>query len=313
LYLLLKHGSIESWYLPALLRACIVPRIPETSSGVAYLCGLDSDGHQCTRHLQLFLGCPHRPCWSIRCQGDLDSESAVTYLTQRDITPGLKRSTVGQHSVVKLHRLACRVKEKAEQTEIINAYRKLAREWHPDRNKHRRPQAEKAFSDIAHAYETLRNADSRKDYDYALRHPEEFAYNRAKYYYRQFYTRHLRMNPFVVVFVGVALWSAFEWFSRNMSYKQAVETIKQEQPYKLNLKRLKKEKLEEMERAGLVKRKLSGRRCAPTRAYGTLKATHSYVGVPLRHLSRRVLQTAAVLRPSGSRSQPASSQPKPRT
>ena len=71
----------------------------------------------------------------------------------------------------------CRVKESASAAAIINAYRKLAREWHPDKNAHRRKQAERTFAEVAHAYDILKNNVTRRDYDYALKHPEEFAYN----------------------------------------------------------------------------------------------------------------------------------------
>lgn len=86
-----------------------------------------------------------------------------------------------------------RVKENANKTEIIISYRKLARQWHPDKNQHRAVLADKEFSAIAHAYEILRNDLSRRDYDYALRHPELFAYNQAKYFYTQFYSRHMKV------------------------------------------------------------------------------------------------------------------------
>jgi DnaJ domain len=157
--------------------------------------------------------------------------------------------------------LICRLKENAELSEIITSYRKLAREWHPDRTKHPRAKAEKVFSDVAHAYEILRNPESRKDYDYALRHPEEFTYNHAKYFYRQFYTRHVRFNPVLVVLFTLACWSAFEWASRSMTFNEAVKQAKELPEYKQNLKRLKEERLQELEREGLIKRKMNGKRC----------------------------------------------------
>lgn len=88
----------------------------------------------------------------------------------------------------------CRVKESATVAEITDAYRKLAREWHPDKNKNRHDEAEKQFAAISHAYGILKNDDSRRDYNYALRHPEEFAYNQARYYYTQYYTRHFKVR-----------------------------------------------------------------------------------------------------------------------
>jgi len=65
----------------------------------------------------------------------------------------------------------------ADQTEITKAYRKLAREWHPDKNKSK--EAPKKFSDIREAYDVLSNPDKRAEYDQqkeAEEHgvPEEF-------------------------------------------------------------------------------------------------------------------------------------------
>lgn len=88
----------------------------------------------------------------------------------------------------------CRVKESATVSEITDSYRQLARKWHPDKNKNRREEAEAQFAVISHAYGILKNDDSRRDYNYALRHPEEFAYNHARYYYTQYYTRHFKVR-----------------------------------------------------------------------------------------------------------------------
>ena len=48
--------------------------------------------------------------------------------------------------------------------EIKKAFRKLARELHPDVNKHD-PEAEEKFKEAAEAYEVLSDADRRGTYD----------------------------------------------------------------------------------------------------------------------------------------------------
>ena len=53
----------------------------------------------------------------------------------------------------------------ASQDEIKKAYRKLAREKHPDVNAHRRDEAEAEFKEIGQAYAILSDEDKRARYD----------------------------------------------------------------------------------------------------------------------------------------------------
>lgn len=57
------------------------------------------------------------------------------------------------------------VTKSATAKEIKSAYRKLAREWHPDVNPTRKKQAEERFKEISEAYEVLGDAQKRKTYD----------------------------------------------------------------------------------------------------------------------------------------------------
>ncbi|HXD59009.1 MAG TPA: DnaJ domain-containing protein, partial [Thermoleophilaceae bacterium] len=52
----------------------------------------------------------------------------------------------------------------ADETQIKKAFRKLARELHPDVNRHD-PDAEEKFKEAAEAYEVLSDGDKRKIYD----------------------------------------------------------------------------------------------------------------------------------------------------
>lgn len=56
------------------------------------------------------------------------------------------------------------VDRKASPDEVKKAYRKLAREWHPDRNSGD-PKAEARFKEISAAYDVLGDPEKRKQYD----------------------------------------------------------------------------------------------------------------------------------------------------
>ncbi len=56
------------------------------------------------------------------------------------------------------------VKKTATQDEIKKAYRKLARQYHPDANPND-PKAEEKFKEVSSAYEVLSDAEKRKGYD----------------------------------------------------------------------------------------------------------------------------------------------------
>src|SRR5436305_10858008 len=68
------------------------------------------------------------------------------------------------------HHKVLGVGRKATQDEIKKAYRKLARQYHPDKNPGD-AKAEERFKQISVAHDVLGDADKRKDYDRALSNP----------------------------------------------------------------------------------------------------------------------------------------------
>lgn len=72
-------------------------------------------------------------------------------------------STVALVSCAKDYYEVLGVKRNANDKEIKKAFRKLAIQYHPDKNKEEG--AEEKFREIAEAYETLSDEDKRKEYD----------------------------------------------------------------------------------------------------------------------------------------------------
>lgn len=115
-----------------------------------------------------------------------------------------------------------------QKSEVSKIYRRLAKRYHPDRvaDHSKKAEAEQKFRLIASAYETLRDDDTRMDYDYYLDHPEQRAYNYYQYYRRRVAPK---VDVRIVVIVTVTLISAFQYLSAKHKYHEALDfAIKQE-------------------------------------------------------------------------------------
>merc|ERR550532_2616843 len=116
--------------------------------------------------------------------------------------------------------------------DISKAYRKLAGKWHPDmfRTEEEKEVAEKKFMQIATAYETLREDESRTEYDYMLEHPEEMWRNYYRYYRR-------RVGPKVdvrlVLAVSISLISAGQYYFGWSNYNEAIKCLSQVPKYRI--------------------------------------------------------------------------------
>ncbi|EGD72249.1 hypothetical protein PTSG_11569 [Salpingoeca rosetta] len=97
----------------------------------------------------------------------------------------------------------------ASQSEISKAYRRQARVLHPDRNK--AEDAAEQFHKVANAYEVLKDADMRKEYDYFLEHPDEYYANIYRYYKRRAAPK-VDVMPVIITFISVI--SAFQYFNQ---------------------------------------------------------------------------------------------------
>jgi len=116
--------------------------------------------------------------------------------------------------------------------DIAKSYRKLAGKWHPDmfRTEEEKAVAEKTFMQIATAYETLRDEESRAEYDYMLEHPEEMWRNYYRYYRR-------RVGPKVdvrlVLAVTISLISAAQYYFSWNNYNEAIKCLASVPKYRI--------------------------------------------------------------------------------
>lgn len=131
------------------------------------------------------------------------------------------------------------VSQTANASEIKKAYYKLSLKYHPDKNSD--PESRKLFVKIANAYEILKDETTRKEYDYAIEHPEEVFYNTARYY-RAYYG--YKTDPCAVLIGLLLVLSGFQYLNQTTRYNQAVAMVKKTPAYKNRLRAL------ELERSG---------------------------------------------------------------
>ncbi|VDM13878.1 unnamed protein product [Wuchereria bancrofti] len=103
----------------------------------------------------------------------------VFIVTRAELLEGLYCGTENCYEVVNIDR------SEFNKNMLGRTYRKLAAQYHPDKvTDTKKKEAEEKFRQIATAYETLKDDETRADYDYYLDHPEQRAYNYYQYYRR---------------------------------------------------------------------------------------------------------------------------------
>ena len=103
---------------------------------------------------------------------------------------------------------------------------------HTHTHAHAPPEAHQRFIQINAAYEVLRDADTRGDYDYLLAHPEQFYANQMRYYRR----RALKIGVTPILVTLVTLISIFQAYYKRKKYQWAQEWALEQQvstPYLL--------------------------------------------------------------------------------
>uniref|UniRef100_A0AAZ3S4D9 DnaJ homolog subfamily C member 25 n=2 Tax=Oncorhynchus tshawytscha TaxID=74940 RepID=A0AAZ3S4D9_ONCTS len=134
------------------------------------------------------------------------------------------------------------VSREAVKSDIARAYRQIARKYHPDRFSslagETRESAHQKFLLIATAYETLKDEDSRRDYDYMLDHPEEYYSHYYTYYRRRLAPK---VDVRIVILVTVVAISIFQYYSWWASYTEAINYLSTVPKYRIQATEIAKQ------------------------------------------------------------------------
>ena len=125
-------------------------------------------------------------------------------------------------------------------SDIGKSYRKLAGKWHPDRFKDpsEKSEAEKRFMVIATAYETLKDDESREEYNYMLDHPEEMWQNYYRYYRRRMAPK---VDVRIVIAATISVISLIQYYSSWSNYEEAIKYFMTVPKYRIQATEIAKE------------------------------------------------------------------------
>ncbi|VDK34287.1 unnamed protein product [Taenia asiatica] len=130
-----------------------------------------------------------------------------------------------------------RVSRDADITAIQRAYRSLAKEFHPDRQKsaEEKVKSEEAFRLIATAYEILRDPEQRQEYEYMLDHPTEMYYHYYRYYKRRYSPK---IDVRLVFLSTILVLSAIQYISQRTKHSQALTYLVRDPKYRTKAKEM---------------------------------------------------------------------------
>eukprot|EP00108_Taenia_solium_P006732 TsM_000788000 transcript=TsM_000788000 gene=TsM_000788000 len=177
-------------------------------------------------------------------EGSIDSNSSVVnmILGEARILLLLLSCTVdAQVSGIYCGKRSCfdvlRVSRDADITAIQRAYRSLAKEFHPDRQKsaEKKVKSEEAFRLIATAYEILRDSEQRQEYEYMLDHPTEMYYHYYRYYKRRYSPK---IDVRLVFLSTILVLSAIQYISQRTKHSQALTYLVHDPKYRTRAKEL---------------------------------------------------------------------------
>ncbi|CAD5226796.1 unnamed protein product [Bursaphelenchus xylophilus] len=146
-------------------------------------------------------------------------------------------------------------REKFDKPSLSKIYRNLARKYHPDRIRGDAAEKELAiekFRQIATAYETLKDEETKQYYDYYLDHPEERYYN----YYQYYRMKTPKVDVRLVIAGTVLLISFIQYTSARQKYSEALSYAKEQVKFRnMALDVAKERKLLEFDKSGKIKKK----------------------------------------------------------
>ncbi|KAH9286602.1 DnaJ -like protein [Echinococcus granulosus] len=130
-----------------------------------------------------------------------------------------------------------RVSRDADTVTVQRAYRSLAKEFHPDRQKTtgEKVRAEETFRLIATAYEILRDPEQRQEYEYMLDHPTEMYYHYYRYYKRRYSPK---IDVRLVCLSTIFILSAIQYISQKTKHNQALAFLVRDPKYRTKAKEL---------------------------------------------------------------------------
>lgn len=135
---------------------------------------------------------------------------------------------------------------------IKRAYRRLATEWHPDKNPH--PDAKMLFQKYANAYEVLSNPAMRKQYNYLLEHPMMFPMHFLMFSKAKYAPKSDVRFVFVLILLGI---SGVQYLFAMQRYNNVLKQIKGSPQYVEQLKQLMSGPAKSNSKGGSSKRRES--------------------------------------------------------
>lgn len=152
-----------------------------------------------------------------------------------DLAPGLYCGIQNCYDVLSIER------DQFQKSDLAKIYRRLAKQYHPDKvsDQSRKAEAEEKFRQIATAYETLKDDETRADYDYYLDHPEQRAYNYYQYYRRRVTPK---VDVRIVIVVTITLISLFQFLSAKHKYEEALDYVTKQEKYRNGAKEIARER-----------------------------------------------------------------------